>query len=122
MVKGGKDNRKQRQQRRRQRPKVFHRHTAATNTDVHDADASRQNEEVIESEPYRQNEGVVDSVVADADQTQDDATNIMEDNSPHTTIPDETVSQSKVEPIPLPINELLSGYRLIDINILSVLC
>ena len=55
MVKGGKDNRKQRQQRRRQRPKVFHRPNAATNTDVHDADASRQNEEVIESEPYRQN-------------------------------------------------------------------
>ena len=121
MVKGGKDNRNQRQQRRRQRPKVFHRPNAATNTDVHDADASRQNEEVIESEPYRQNEGVVDSVVADADQTQDDTTNIMEDDSPHTTIPDETVSQSKVEPIPLPINELLSGYRLIDINILSVL-
>ena len=45
----------------------------------------------------------------------------MEDHSPHTTIPDETVSQSKVEPIPSPINELLSGYRLIDINILSVL-
>ena len=87
MVKGGKDNRKQRQQRRRQRPKVFHRPNAATNTDVHDADASRQNEEVIESEPYRQNEGVVDSVVADADQTQDDTTNIMEDDSPHTTIP-----------------------------------
>ena len=118
MVKGGKDNRKQ---RRRQRPKVFHRPNAATDTDVHDADASRQNEEVIESEPYRQNEGVVDSVVADADQTQDDTTNIMEDDSPHTTIPDETVSQSKVEPIPLPINELLSGYRLIDINIRSVL-
>ena len=93
IVKGGKDSRKYRQQRRRKRPKVFNRANAATSTDVHDEDASRQNEEVIEAEPYR-----------------------------HIQLyHKKTVSQSKVESIPLPVNELLSGYRLIDIIILSIL-
>ena len=44
----------------------------------------------------RQNEKVIDSVVADVDKTQDDThthtTNIMEDDSTHTTIPQETAS------------------------------
>ena len=120
MVKGGKDNNVE-----KKRPNVFHRPSnAATSTEVHDADPSRQSEEVIESDTSRQNDEVIDCIVADVDQAQDDVhlhtTNIREDCTP--TIPEaETVSQSKVESIPLPVDELLSGYRLIDINILSIL-
>ena len=120
MVKGGKDNRKHRQQRRKKRPNIFHKPSnAATSTEVHDADPSRQSEEVIDSDTSRQNEEVIDCIVADVDQAQDDVhihtPNIIEDCA--STIPEEeTVSQSKVKSIPLPVDELLSGYRLIDIN------